>query len=326
LLNVKEKLNEIHLKKLKIKRIKKIIKKGIIITIISGGLIWLLYNNFTIKQEKKIIQPEVTKKNSSVLEEEEKAIEVEIEEIINQEKNNIKEIKKEVSDVKYIKDTLMDNKADTIDNINIQYEPEIIDSITLLTRKEREESLDKETITSINNKKQTIDYEFDCNSTSIYFSIESFNSCMGKATGKIVINNITGGEKPYSFSLNNGDEQTDNVFLNIKQGYYSIIVKDKNGCIKTKEIFIDEEECIKNYKFAPSYGEVWDIPALNNVLGKIQIFNKTGNIVYQNIIYGNADQWDGKDNNGLLLPLGSYKAIIHYTNKEPVIANVTIIN
>ncbi len=53
--------------------------------------------------------------------------------------------------------------------------------------------------------------------------------CNGKADGIITIN-ISGGQSPYSYLINNNLQHDDNIFSNLDTGVYNITVKDMNDC------------------------------------------------------------------------------------------------
>lgn len=58
-------------------------------------------------------------------------------------------------------------------------------------------------------------------------------TCTGKNSGSIALDNITGGTRPYTYSLDNklfGDQI---LFENLESGKYIITLKDANGCLDT---------------------------------------------------------------------------------------------
>src|SRR5690606_4731399 len=55
------------------------------------------------------------------------------------------------------------------------------------------------------------------------------NLCSGDAQGQIVVS-VTGGEAPYTYSINGGTFQTSNTFGNLAAGSYEVRVRDANGC------------------------------------------------------------------------------------------------
>ncbi len=71
-------------------------------------------------------------------------------------------------------------------------------------------------------------------------SVDSDSSaCPGSNSGSIQVQ-VTGGTKPYSFSVNNGATfGTDSVFTGLSAGVYSVLVYDANGCsLDTSQIHV----------------------------------------------------------------------------------------
>ncbi|MCB0715652.1 MAG: hypothetical protein KDC06_06515 [Chitinophagaceae bacterium] len=54
----------------------------------------------------------------------------------------------------------------------------------------------------------------------------------GTPAGKITLN-ASGGVPPYTYQLNGGSFQTSNIFSNLPNGSYNVVVKDQNGCTGT---------------------------------------------------------------------------------------------
>ncbi|TRZ44332.1 T9SS type A sorting domain-containing protein [Robertkochia solimangrovi] len=76
------------------------------------------------------------------------------------------------------------------------------------------------------------------------FSMESGgNLCYGENDGYIEID-VTGGMPPYSYSLNDGVAQADNLFQDLSPGTYEVIVSDGLGCQSIQEITLDKPEGI----------------------------------------------------------------------------------
>jgi gliding motility-associated-like protein len=55
----------------------------------------------------------------------------------------------------------------------------------------------------------------------------------GLTDGEITINSVSGGQGPYTYSINGGSFQASNVFSSLTAGNYTIAVTDANGCIYT---------------------------------------------------------------------------------------------
>jgi subtilisin-like proprotein convertase family protein len=54
-------------------------------------------------------------------------------------------------------------------------------------------------------------------------------SCFGADDGSIEVTEIAGGTTPYSFQLDEGDEQSEGLFENLSSGVYTLTVGDANG-------------------------------------------------------------------------------------------------
>ncbi|WP_423147362.1 hypothetical protein [Rubrolithibacter danxiaensis] len=69
-------------------------------------------------------------------------------------------------------------------------------------------------------------------------------SCKGLANGSIQVN-VTGGTRPYTYSLSGRDIQTSAVFENLSPNIYAITVTDKNACTVVVESSVTEPEILK---------------------------------------------------------------------------------
>jgi hypothetical protein len=62
------------------------------------------------------------------------------------------------------------------------------------------------------------------------FTKTDATTCAG-TDGSIVVNSVTGGTAPYTYSINNGGTfQASNTFTNLSVSTYSLVVKDNTGC------------------------------------------------------------------------------------------------
>lgn len=68
----------------------------------------------------------------------------------------------------------------------------------------------------------------DSLSTTVLFSNPD---CSGTASGKIVVNSVSGGVKPYFYSLNNESYTDKKEFSGLFSGNYKVTVKDANQCL-----------------------------------------------------------------------------------------------
>lgn len=168
----------------------------------------------------------------------------------------------------------------------------------------------------------------DCAQTKISGNIAVTESCEDTPTGNIIVslNSLKGGKKPYRFSITEEDYSLTSQFHSLPAGHYKVMVKDGNDCIAVlKEAEIKTKVCIKEYVFYPDR-ETWQLPLKTYSNAQVKIINsRTGSIVYTAAINnGYPDFWNGTDNNGLALPMGSYTFIISYDKGEIVQGAVTL--
>lgn len=83
--------------------------------------------------------------------------------------------------------------------------------------------------------------------------------CRG-GKGSIVVNNVTGGQGPYKFSLNGAAFQNNSSWTGVSPGTYLITVRDNNGCTFSKTIVIEEavsqiNDCDAGPDLQVNYGE-----------------------------------------------------------------------
>jgi len=62
-------------------------------------------------------------------------------------------------------------------------------------------------------------------------------SCFGINNGNIIVT-LTGGQTPFTYSLNGGPNQGSNTFNNLSAGSYTVIVTDNNGCSVTSNTLL----------------------------------------------------------------------------------------
>ena len=64
-------------------------------------------------------------------------------------------------------------------------------------------------------------------------------SCDDDQSGVLIID-ASGGVAPYSYTLNGGDVQEENIFMNLQEGNYTTAVVDANGCFIENEFLLEE--------------------------------------------------------------------------------------
>lgn len=164
-----------------------------------------------------------------------------------------------------------------------------------------------------------------CNLTADYLKEPS---CNNKATGiiKFIEGSVSGGTAPYQFAIN-GIFSDSLVYRNLLPGLYNIAIKDAFNCMKEwKNVEIEKINCFGEFKFAPLYGEIWEIPVEKDYPGVLTITNKSGIVVYQLKFDGLSElTWNGMSINNQMLPMGAYPFIIKYQNGNVFRGTITIV-
>ncbi|MDO6389863.1 gliding motility-associated C-terminal domain-containing protein [Pontibacter sp. BT731] len=66
------------------------------------------------------------------------------------------------------------------------------------------------------------------------FTATPTNTTCGNANGQIIVNNVTGGTSPYTYSKDGANFQTSATFAGLAVGSHTITVRDANGCTIAK--------------------------------------------------------------------------------------------
>jgi len=124
------------------------------------------------------------------------------------------------------------------------------------------------------------------------------------AQGTITITGVTGGNAPFTYSLNNGTFTSNTIFNNLTPGSYSIRVLDSNGCTYEEFVLI-ESNCMFPNGISPNGDGKNDTFNLSGCgVVKLELFNRYGTKINSYTNYTN--QWDGTTSNGNELPDGTY--------------------
>ncbi|MDD4218522.1 MAG: gliding motility-associated C-terminal domain-containing protein [Bacteroidales bacterium] len=142
-------------------------------------------------------------------------------------------------------------------------------------------------------------------------------SCIGHNDGFIAVYPI-GGTAPYSYSFNNMEMDT-SVYSQLREGNYTVVLTDANGCeYKLENVRINEAiyECLDiPTAFTPNgdgINDNWEIRNLDFYPGAyVYVFNRWGQKIYTG--RPTTEPWDGTYN-GRLLPVGAYLYIINPHN------------
>lgn len=131
---------------------------------------------------------------------------------------------------------------------------------------------------------------------------------------------ILNGELPYIYRLENRvNNQQVRGTDNLREGDYMLSIEDADGCIAAVEQAISiRKDCLKDYPvFSPNTDGLDDdyyIP----YEGRAIVYDRNG---IERADFMAPAYWDGTDNNGRPLPMGTYLIIV---NKKEVI-NITIV-
>jgi gliding motility-associated-like protein len=67
-------------------------------------------------------------------------------------------------------------------------------------------------------------------------------NCFGESNGSIILDNVTGGELPYLYSIDGSALGSNNQFSFLPAGQYDILVEDANGCTVSQVITITDPQ------------------------------------------------------------------------------------
>jgi hypothetical protein len=170
----------------------------------------------------------------------------------------------------------------------------------------------------------------DCSRVTITGDVNTSETCRDESNGTIMIslNSIRGGTKPYKFSLDREDNFAKvSQFNSLAAGIYEVYIKDRDDCVFLfKKTEIKSKTCAKEYIFAPERGETWEVPLLAGKNGELKVFTRTGQVAYSIRFKSESGvTWNGTDNNGSDLPMGSYSFTIVYDGGEVEQGSVTVV-
>jgi gliding motility-associated-like protein len=154
-------------------------------------------------------------------------------------------------------------------------------------------------------------------------------SCPSVPDGSITLT-ITGGTQPYNVIWSDGVASANR--LNTKDGTYSAVITDANGCATSIDVTVGvtgSEACLEIQQvITPNndgYNDTWKIRNIDLFPNaEVFVYTRWGKLVFnsRNI---SADEWDGRYK-GELLPTDSYHYILHLNNgSEPRSGVVSII-
>ena len=135
----------------------------------------------------------------------------------------------------------------------------------------------------------------------------------------------------FTYSIDTGKSLAQSPsFENLANGEYKLAIKDKQGCIYYSEEIVELRESSdcnvsKEIAIVPSKGESWVPLVKDNEDVNLKIFDKSGRAILNKDIY-QGFEWEGKSQNGSILPMGSYLYILSFKNGDLLTGHITILN
>jgi gliding motility-associated-like protein len=134
-----------------------------------------------------------------------------------------------------------------------------------------------------------------------------------------ILTSIQGGNSSYTYSWSNGSIQSD--IYNLTAGNYAVIVTNENGCEVSASITLTQPNALALPSgLSPNGDSDNDFFVVRGIESypdnDIVIFNRWGNVVYQQNDYSN--EWDGVNRNGEELPDGTYFVLLRAFGEETI--------
>ncbi|MDD4575890.1 MAG: gliding motility-associated C-terminal domain-containing protein, partial [Bacteroidales bacterium] len=135
-----------------------------------------------------------------------------------------------------------------------------------------------------------------------FFTISNENiRCYGLSDASITIE-VTGGNAPYAYILNNGNPQDTNYFGGLSSGIYHIGVYDNNLCYYSDSVTITQPHLLTS----------------NYTISNVLCHNDTSGTILTNVFGGTPPYsfiWsDGQTDSMIFVPTGSYDVVISDAN------------
>ncbi len=103
------------------------------------------------------------------------------------------------------------------------------------------------TISDKNGCERNYNIVFDADSNAIKATTQvDSTSCFGSKDGKFLLTNLTGGNKPYLFSIGDTLNYTiDSAYANLEKGIYKVFAKNANNCISQFTAAVDSPDLLQ---------------------------------------------------------------------------------
>lgn len=154
----------------------------------------------------------------------------------------------------------------------------------------------------------------DCSAKQWRITIETSPTCFGKSEGAILVFD----REKHLYSIDEGQHfGTKKEFSSLAQGTYHLIAKDVDGCEYKSTAEVKSKKCKTSEEivFNPSLGN-WIVPTKDHSDMEVTIVNKSGQPVWKTDHSIQQPEWDGKNLDGQLVPVGLYGFRIQYSDGD----------
>ncbi len=152
------------------------------------------------------------------------------------------------------------------------------------------------------------------------FNLTAFQS----EDGVINAPEVSGGNSPYSFNWtgpNNFASQTPGALGGLEAGTYFLMVVDANSCSDSASIVLIEPVPLELPNGISPNGDGFNDGLIVRGLedfpnNKLMVYNRWGNLLYEETNYRNATPWQGLNESGEQLPQGTYFVIVELQGRD----------
>ncbi len=165
----------------------------------------------------------------------------------------------------------------------------------------------------------------------------SVNATSGETPFELITTNSSTGATTYEWTFGEGTTSTEfePTFTYDNEGNFDLqlVAQNDNGCVDTSQVQIIEviDGCALEVfsAFTPDdngQNDTWAITCFENQDGaEVQVYNRWGTKVYESVGGSSYIPWTGKNENGDVLPMGSYFYVITLLDQDPMNGSITLI-
>lgn len=180
-----------------------------------------------------------------------------------------------------------------------------------------------DTNTNASIQKETPENKVHCDKI---FEINTKAACKGNSNGALFIS--TEGKESYLVKIEslNIENELASIY-DIPAGKYDLTIEYREVCSYKEKINVPEKWCPMNqsFSFNPGYGEKWELKYSDGDRGTYTIFDKFGKEVYRGEFGNGSNTWEGTNQQGNILPIGTYMTIISYSDGRKEKVELTIV-